>query len=70
MPRSEPCLRLANGIVTELHGLLTPRPDDFTCAHDINTAGVVVGDFNSSGLSRGFLYRNGGATLVQNGSAT
>jgi probable HAF family extracellular repeat protein len=59
----------ANGTLTELHGLLTPQPGiDFTCARDVNDAGVVVGEIDASGLRRGFVYRNGVATRLDQGA--
>jgi probable HAF family extracellular repeat protein len=59
----------ANGTLTELHALLTPQPSiDFTCARDINGAGVVVGEIDSSGLRRGFVYRNGIAARLDQGA--
>ena len=59
----------ANGTLTELHGLLTPQPGiDFTCARDVNGQGVVVGEIDASGLRRGFLYRNGVATRLEQGA--
>ena len=59
----------ANGTLTELHGLLTPQPGiDFTCARDVNGQGVVVGEIDASGLRRGFLYRNGVATRLDQGA--
>jgi probable HAF family extracellular repeat protein len=58
----------ANGTLTELHGLLTPQPDsDFTCARDVNASGAVVGEIDASGFRRGFLYRNGVATRLDQG---
>jgi len=56
----------ANGSVTDLHALLATTPLlDFTCARDVNNAGVVVGEFQSSSApQRGFLYRNGSVTLM------
>ena len=56
----------ANGSVTDLHALLATTPTmDFTCARDVNNAGVVVGEFQSSTApQRGFLYRNGAVTLL------
>ena len=56
----------ANGSVTDLHALLATHPTmDFTCARDVNNAGVVVGEFQSSSApQRGFMYRNGAATLL------
>jgi uncharacterized membrane protein len=58
----------ANGTLTELHGLLTPQPEnDFTCARDVNAAGVVVGEIDASGLRRGFVYRNSVATRLDQG---
>jgi probable HAF family extracellular repeat protein len=59
----------ANGTLTELHGLLTPQPGiDFTCARDVNGQGVVVGEIDSSGLRRGFFYRNGVAARLDQGA--
>jgi probable HAF family extracellular repeat protein len=56
----------ANGSVTDLHALLATNPTmDFTCARDVNNTGVVVGEFQSSSApQRGFVYRNGAATLL------
>ncbi|HKZ31467.1 MAG TPA: hypothetical protein VJ648_03825 [Vicinamibacteria bacterium] len=56
----------ANGSVTDLHALLATNPAmDFTCARDVNNAGVVVGEFQSSTApQRGFLYQNGTVTLL------
>ena len=56
----------ANGSVTDLHALLATNPTmDFTCARDVNNTGVVVGEFQSSSApQRGFMYRNGAATLL------
>jgi probable HAF family extracellular repeat protein len=55
-----------NGSVTDLHSLLATNPSlDFTCARDVNNTGVVVGEIQSmSAPQRGFLYRNGSATLL------
>ena len=60
----------ANGSVTDLHALLAANPVlDFTCARDVNTAGVVVGEYQSSSAAqRGFLYRNGAVTLLAQGA--
>jgi len=59
----------ANGTLTELHALLTPQPAiDFTCARDVNGQGVVVGEIDASGLRRGFFYRNGVATRLDQGA--
>ena len=59
----------ANGVVTNLHALLSTSPYDFTCAHDVNNAGVVVGEYQSaSAPQRGFLYRNGTVALLTQGS--
>ncbi len=60
----------ANGSVTDLHALLATNPVyDFTCARDINLTGVVVGEFQSSSApQRGFVYRNGAATLLAQSS--
>ena len=59
----------ANGTLTELHALLTAQPAiDFTCARDVNGQGVVVGEIDASGLRRGFLYRNGVATRLDQGA--
>jgi probable HAF family extracellular repeat protein len=62
---------VASGTVTDLHALLATLPDDFSCAHDINNAGVVVGEFTpTGGLTRGFVYRNGATTiLMQSGTS-
>jgi len=56
----------ANGSVTDVHALMATDPfQDFTCARDVNSAGVVVGEFQSSSApQRGFLYQNGGVTLL------
>ena len=59
----------ANGSVTDLHALLATNPTDFTCARDVNNAGVVVGEYQSSSApQRGFVYRNGAATLLAQSS--
>ena len=62
---------VSNGAVTDLHALLSTLPDDFSCAHDINNAGVVVGEFTpTGGVTRGFVYRNGTVTiLMQQGTS-
>lgn len=56
----------ANGSVIDLHALLATNPaSDFTCARDVNNAGVVVGEFQpSSAPQRGFLYQNGTVALL------
>ncbi len=62
----------ANGSVTDLHALLATNPTlDFTCARDVNNAGAVVGEFQSSSApQRGFVYQGGTVTLLaQNPSA-
>jgi probable HAF family extracellular repeat protein len=55
-----------NGSVTDLHALMATNPTyDFTCARDVNNAGVVVGEFQSmSAPQRGFMYRDGAVTLL------
>jgi len=61
----------AGGTVTELHALLATDPTlDFTCARDLNNAGAVVGEVQStSAPQRGFLYQGGVATLLQQGAS-
>ncbi len=64
----------ANGGVTDLHGLLSPpatqSPFDFTCGRDVNDAGVVVGEVELSGSARrGFLYRDGLASRLEQGTS-
>ena len=60
----------ANGSLTDLHALLATHPLDFTCARDVNNAGVVVGEIQSLITpQRGFLYRNGSVTLLAQSSA-
>jgi len=56
----------ASGSVTELHTLLVTNPTyDYSCARDVNNAGVVVGEVQpSSAPQRGFLYQNGTARLL------
>jgi uncharacterized membrane protein len=57
------------GVVTELHALIAPQPaTDFTCARDVNDAGVVVGELDASGVKRGFVYRDGAAALIDQGA--
>jgi probable HAF family extracellular repeat protein len=64
----------ANGVVTDLHSLLSPpatqTPFDFTCARDINDAGDVVGEVALSGSAkRGFVYRSGLVSRLEQGSS-
>jgi probable HAF family extracellular repeat protein len=61
----------ANGIVTDLHALLTTDPIfDFSCARDINNDGVVVGEVQrSSTPKRGFMYRDGIASRLESGTS-
>lgn len=61
----------AGGSVTDLHTLLSSSPmTDFSCARDVNNAGVVVGEFQpTSAPQRGFLYRNGAVALLTQGAA-
>jgi probable HAF family extracellular repeat protein len=60
------------GSVIDLHALLAPNPTyDFTCARDVNNAGIVVGEVQSlSTPPRGFLYRDGAVTLLAQSSTT
>lgn len=61
----------ANGSVTDLHALLAAQPtQDFTCARDVNNVGDVVGEVQqASAPQRGFLYRNGVATRLEQGAS-
>jgi probable HAF family extracellular repeat protein len=64
----------ANGSVTDLHTLLTTPPGpgdfDFSCAFDINKDGVVVGEVQvSNNPTRGFVYRNGTVTRLEQGTS-
>ena len=64
----------ANGIVTDLHGLLFPplaqTRYDLSCALDINNAGDVVGEVDPDiGDKRGFLFRNGAVTRLVGGTS-
>jgi hypothetical protein len=64
----------ASGSVTDLHSMLSPpatqTPYDFTCARDINAAGVVVGEVELlSSPRRGFVYRNGVVSRIEQGSS-
>jgi probable HAF family extracellular repeat protein len=64
----------ANGSVTDLHALLSPpatqTPFDFTCARDVNNSGVVVGEVELSGSARrGFMYRNGVVSRLEQGTS-
>jgi probable HAF family extracellular repeat protein len=63
-----------NGSVTDLHGLLSPpatqTPFDYTCARDVNTTGVVVGEVELSGRARrGFVYRSGVVSRLEQGTS-
>ncbi len=61
----------ANGSVTDLHALLATQPTlDYTCARDVNNAGDVVGEVQQANApQRGFLYRNGVATRIEQGAS-
>jgi probable HAF family extracellular repeat protein len=65
----------AGGSLIDLHALLSPPPTqtpfDFTCARAVNTSGAVVGEVQlASAPQRGFLYRNGAVTLLQQNANT
>ncbi len=59
---------LANGVVTDVHAQLVGAGGlgfDFTCARDVNDAGVVVGEVQLQNMpSRGFVYQNGAVTTL------
>jgi probable HAF family extracellular repeat protein len=64
----------SGGSVVDLHNLLSPpatqTPFDFTCARDVNNAGVVVGEVQlASAPQRGFLYQNGAVSRLEQGTS-
>lgn len=58
----------ANGVVTDVHAQLTGGNGalfDFSCARDVNDAGVVVGEVQlQNSPSRGYFYQNGVAVML------
>jgi probable HAF family extracellular repeat protein len=64
----------ANGSVIDLHALLTTPPGagpfDYSCALDVNKNGVVVGEVQTSANpTRGFVYRNGAVSRIEQGTS-
>jgi probable HAF family extracellular repeat protein len=64
----------SGGSLTDLHELLSPSatqtPFDFTCARDVNNAGVVVGEVQlATAPQRGFVYSNGVVSRIEQGTS-
>jgi probable HAF family extracellular repeat protein len=64
----------SGGSLTDLHELLSPSatqtPFDFTCARDVNNAGVVVGEVQlATAPQRGFVYSNGVVNRTEQGTS-